>query len=222
MNTTTTPPETDWTAADLFGRFGLIPLRRIHFHPAPGTATEQDVTEVHDRGGRPCELVDGVLLAKPVGFYESRLAMLLGHLLQTFLDTHDLGVIAGEAGMSRLKVGQVRIPDLSFVAWQKLSGHQIPSEPIPDLVPDLAVEVLSKGNTPEEMSRKLREYFAAGVCLVWYINPRRRSVEVFTNPEPRVELGPNDILDGGEVLPGFWLSLKSLWDRAGQLQARAS
>src|SRR5205809_4813006 len=84
---------------------------------------------------------------------------------------HDLGIPSGEAGTVRLLKGLVRMPDVAFFAWDKLPGRVLPSRPIPDLAPDLAVEVLSKANTPAEMGRKMREYFLAGVRLVWMLVP---------------------------------------------------
>ena len=76
-------------------------------------------------------------------------------------------IVVGEAGMMRISQGLVRIPDVSFVSWDRLPEGKVPSEPIPALAPDLAVEVLSQGNTAKEMNRKRREYFEAGVRLVW-------------------------------------------------------
>ena len=74
-----TEPATDtWTAADLVQRFGAVPLRRVRPDPPPGSASESDVVEIHDREDRLYELVDGVLLEKAVGTYESYLAGLLG------------------------------------------------------------------------------------------------------------------------------------------------
>ena len=70
---TIAPPEIK-TLADLRKRLGGIPLDRIWFHPAPGTATEKDVIEAEGRENRLCELVDGTLVEKAVGFEEARLA----------------------------------------------------------------------------------------------------------------------------------------------------
>jgi len=194
------------------GRHGAggVPADRVRLHPAPGSATEKDVLEIHAREKRLCELVDGVLVEKPMGYYESRLAMLLGHFIQAFLDQHDLGIVAGPDGMLRLAAGLVRIPDVSFVSWTRLPGRRIPRQPIPDLVPDLAVEVLSPGNTEREMARKLDEYFAAGVRLVWFVDPSARTVVVYTSPGESVVLGANDVLEGVPVLPGFSLAVNKL------------
>jgi Uma2 family endonuclease len=109
---------------------------------------------------------------------------------------------------------QVRVPDLCVIRWERFPNRRLPREPIPAVAPDLAIEVLSKGNTPGEMRRKLRDYFQAGVRLVWYLDPKARTMEVYTSPEQCTVVGENDVLDGGDVLPGFQLPLKELFARA--------
>src|SRR6266705_2232546 len=88
------PPRAE-TLADLIERLGSIPLERIPAHPAPGTATEADLLRRPDGEKRLYELVDGVLVEKPMGFYESLLAALLIRFLGSFLDVHDLGIVLG-------------------------------------------------------------------------------------------------------------------------------
>ena len=83
--------------------------------------------------------------------------------------------------------------------------------------PDLAVEILSESNTPAEMERKLREYFAAGTRLVWYADPVARSVTVYTSPEGSTVLREDDTLHGNDVLPGFRLPIREWFERAGEL-----
>jgi Uma2 family endonuclease len=144
------------------------------------------------------------------------LALLIGYFLEVFLQRHDLGIVLGADGMLQLLHDQVRIPDVSFLSWVHFPDRELPSEPIPRLVPDLAVEVLSASNTAQEMNRKLREYFAAGTQLVWYVDPEAQGITVYTAPEQWIELGIEDVLDGGNVLPGFQLSIRELFDRAGR------
>jgi Uma2 family endonuclease len=201
------------TLADLQKRLGRIALDRIWFRPAPGTATEKDVLEAENRENRHCELVDGTLVEKAVGFEESRLAVRLGHLIASYVDETDLGICVGEGGMMRIAPGLVRIPDVSFIAWDRLPGRESPSDPIPDLAPDLAVEVLSEGNTKAERARKVREYFEAGVRLVWLIDPKKRTARVYSSLDHSVLVRADQALDGGDVLPGFVLPLKELLDR---------
>ena len=100
-----------------------------------------------------------------------------------------------------------------FHSWNRLPGRESPKEPIPDLAPDLAVEVLSEGNTKAEMTRKVREYFDAGVILVWLIDPRKRTARVFSSIENSALVRADQSLDGGAVLPGFVVTLSDLLDR---------
>ena len=57
-----------------------------------------------------------------------------------FVQLHNLGLVTGEAGMMRLMAGLVRIPDVAFISWTRLPHQCVPTEPVPDLAPDLAVE----------------------------------------------------------------------------------
>jgi Uma2 family endonuclease len=205
-------PEEPRTLGDLLADLGGIDPRRVLLTPAPGKATEKDLLRLNDRKRRLYELVDGVLVEKVMGLTESFLAMWLGRLLGRFLDEHDQGFLVGEAGAMRLMPGLVRIPDLAFVRWDRTPvPGQIPIDPIPDLAPDLAIEVLSAGNTRGEMERKLKEYFLAGVRLVWYVDPAQRTVTVFTSPEEARPYGEGKTVDGGAVLQGFSLPVRQIF-----------
>jgi Uma2 family endonuclease len=206
------------TLADLVDRLGGVPLDRIRFRPCPGTATVQDVLDVHEQEGRLCELVDGVLVEKAVGYNESSLALFLAGALNAFVIPRNLGLVTGPAGTIEIMPDLVRIPDVAFTSWDRLPGRRRPKLPVPALVPNLAVEVLSKHNTASEMAAKRRDYFAAGVRLVWEIDPAKRVAQVYTSPVQCATLTSGDILDGGGVLPGFVLPLQSLFaelDRQG-------
>src|SRR5262249_22684002 len=156
-----------------------------------------------------CELIDGILVEKDMASFESRLAGILVHLMESFLDDHDLGATLPGDGMLRLFPRQVRIPYVSYISWQRMPNQDLPDELSWYVVPDLAVEGLSKGNDEEEMDRKLKQYFQAGTKFVWHVDPKARTVRVYTSPRKSRLLGENDTLDGGKVLPGFSLSIKS-------------
>jgi Uma2 family endonuclease len=204
------------TLADLLEHLGGIHPNRVRFRPAPGTATEKDVLAIHDHEDRLYELVDGVLVEKAMGLSESLLAGALIEVLRGFVRPRNLGLVTAPDGMVRLAAGLVRIPDVAFISWDRLPNRRVPTEPIPDLAPDLAVEVLSVGNTPGEMARKRQEYFAAGVQAVWQVDPRTRTVEVFTAPDQSTVLHETHILDGGTVLPGFTWPLQELFAELDQ------
>jgi Uma2 family endonuclease len=200
------------TIDELLDSLGGISPDRVRFDPLPGTATERDVIRLYEDHKRLFELVDGTLVEKVMGAKESFVAIQLILLLGRWNEENgNVGMILGEAGTLKLLKKLVRIPDVSFTLWDRLPNRKVPREPIPDLAPDLAVEVLSRKNTKREMERKLKEYFLAGVRLVWFIDPRNRTVRVFTSPDEAAVLGPGDDLDGGEVLPGFRVPVARLF-----------
>jgi Uma2 family endonuclease len=199
------------TLDELLHQLGDIPASRVRVSPAPGQATVQDVIDIHDKERRLCELVDGTLVEKPVGYRESVIAIALAGFLRAFVIPRNLGVVTGESGMIKLFAALVRIPDVAFASWSRLPGGKVPIEPVPRLAPDLTVEVLSASNTPAEINRKRGEYFDAGVRLVWIIDIEKRTVSVYTAPDFPVALTELDTLDGGAVLPGFSLKLSELF-----------
>ena len=150
-----------------------------------------------------------------MGQYESRLAALIIHFLYDFLDQHDLGIVLAPDGPLRLSQALVRMPDVSFVSWSRLPDRAVTKEAVLAAAPDLAIEILSKGNTPKEMERKLREYFDAGVTLVWYIDPATHSAVSYASIDQPVPHDQDTPLDASPVLPGFQLSLKTLFARVG-------
>lgn len=210
MSTDMTPE----TLADLIDRLGGVPLERIRLKPPPGTATEEDVLAARRSPQRRlCELVDGVLVEKAMGTREALLAGLLLHYFWDHLEEKDLGQALGADGMLRLFPGQVRVPDVSFISWDRWPEKLGVGE-IAETSPDLAVEVLSPKNTRDEIDRKLRDYFFAGTLLAWVISPKTQTARVYTSPTDFRQVGKKGSLDGAQVLPGFSLSLERLFARA--------
>ena len=206
-------PPTQWTLADVQAHLPGFPPNRIRSYPSPGTATEEDVLQAEARTGRICELIDGTLVEKVMASLESSVAAELIYFIRRYLETNDLGMLFGADGLLKILPRQVRVPDVSLVRWERFSGRKPPKAAIYAVAPDVAVEVLSENNTAAEMDRKLREYFQAGVRLVWYIDPETRTARAYTAEQVWTEIGPNDLLLGGEVLPGFELSLAQLFAR---------
>jgi Uma2 family endonuclease len=163
---------------------------------------------------RLVELLDGILVEKAMGFRESLLAMALGSILYSFVRAGNLGVVGAPDAIMRLQAGRNRLPDVSFTAWENLPSADSHLRPVADFAPDLAVEIISEGNTRAEIDTKRREFLAAGTKLVWVIDPIDRTVEVYADPSrPDVVtlLREAGTLDGGSVLPGFRLPLADLF-----------
>lgn len=208
------------TFDQLLAALGDIDPRRVRLKPPPGRATVADVVRLNDRYGRLYELVDGTLVEKVMGFPESNLATYIVRALGNYLDEHDIGELVGADGMMQIFPNFVRMPDVAFLSRERLPGGRTPTEQVPLIVPDLAVEVISPSNTRGEMRRKLREYFLAGVRVVWFVDHRARTVTVYTAPDVAETLREADTLDGGDVLPGFRLPLAKLFARVSQEPAK--
>jgi Uma2 family endonuclease len=206
-------PTTAWTATDLARRFGPMPLWRFCFDPPPGEAVEEDVDRLETHHQLLYELVDGVLVRKTMSSYESLLAMRVATLLNLFILPRALGWVLGPDGMLRLWPGRVRIPDVSFISREQTPDGRFPQDQrIADLHPDLAVEILSDANTDEEMSEKRSDYFQSGTRLVWVIDPKTRSAEIFTSPDLKQTIEPDGVLTGEPVLPGLTIPLAKVFD----------
>lgn len=209
-----TSPPRHQSVADLLDHLH-VPPQRIRLVPPPGTATEDDVVRACNL--KPlCELIDGVLVEKTVGYYESRLAVVLIGYFEIFLRKRNRGFVLGADGLIRVNPNQVRLPDVSFFLWKHFPGRLLPQGAILDLVPDLAVEVLSPDNTLLEMARKRREYFDGGAQFVWEVDPEERTVHVYTSATEFKLLREKDTLVGGKVLPDFKLKIKDWFARAGK------
>lgn len=203
----------EWTPAALQARFGSIPLWRIVTDPPPGAATEEDVDDLFNRSKSLCELVDGVLVRKTVGSYESYLGGELFRLISNFIHGKKLGWALPADGMLRLWPGAVRIPDACFISIDQTPDGKFPRDQrIADLFPDLAVEVLSPSNTPQEMADKLADYFQSGTRLVWLIDPATKSAEVHTATDQKQVVPPDGVLTGEPVLPGLEIRLADIFE----------
>jgi Uma2 family endonuclease len=200
--------------AELLDRLGNVPLERIRMHPTPGTATEADVLRLLEAPRkRICELIDGVLVEKPVGFRESTIAGIIIQHIWNYLDKDDLGVAFSPDAPIRIQTGRVRFPDTGFISWKRFPNEELPDDKISKVMANLAVEVLSESNTEKEMELKLDDYFASGVELVWIVDPKTETVAVYISRQNPSVLDITNVLDGGHVLPGFKLPIKKLFAR---------
>ena len=177
------------------------------------TAEEYFLTS--DPPGMRSELVRGevIIMAQP-GFRHGRRQGLIFGILEAYAAPHKLGRATCETGIiTERGPDTVRGPDVAFVSWARLPNGRIPTEAVPDLVPNFVIEVLSVGNTYAEMSRKRREYFHAGVELLWMVDHRSQTVTVFRSPQDASVVNAGETLDGGSVLPGWHIDIADLFSR---------
>ena len=157
------------------------------------------------------ELVRGRLVREPpAGFEHGHLAAVVAHRLKSFADANDLGlVLAAETGFLLFDdPPTVRAPDAAFVAKERLPPDR---HGFAHLAPDLAVEIVSPSNTVAQVQDKVCDYLDAGTRMVWIVEPRRQTVMVYRSRDDIHLLTGADVIDGGEVLPGFRLAVAELF-----------
>jgi len=194
----------EWLAA-----LGGIPLDRVIFDPPPSTATEADLLRLLDRDKRLCELVSGTLVEKAMGYWEAVIAITVASILRGFVNPRRLGQVSGADGTMRMKAGNVRMPDVGFTAKERLPTTRVA---IPSLSPDLAVEVLSEGNTAAEIKQKLVEYFESGTRLAWVIDPVSRTIAVYLQPGVARLYQESESLTGEPVLAGLAFAVAEVFE----------
>jgi Uma2 family endonuclease len=171
-------------------------------------ATEADLLRMPNDGYK-YELVDGEIRMSPGGARHGQIGVRLSALLHSFVTEDSRGHVFESSTGFRLPGGNVRAPDVSFIRAARFENEQVP-EGFPDLAPDLAVEVLSPGDSARHVLDKVGEYLQAGVPLVWVIDPRRERAAVYRSLTDVRELRPEDSFDGEDVVPGFRVSLAEL------------
>jgi Uma2 family endonuclease len=161
----------------------------------------------------PWELWEGELRKVPgAGGEASELAGEIYALVRQFVKPRSLGMLTPADGTYILSHNPLTIvvPDVAFVSWERLPGRVRPQGYIP-VPPDLAIEVRSPSDRAGEIEEKLDRYRRAGVPLIWWVNPTRRTVSVYRNGALVAELREGDVLDGEDILPGFTLPVADIF-----------
>ena len=173
---------------------------------APGTPWVDDVERY--------EVIDGIRVERePMGAFETVLASWLCHLLNSFAGGRKLGLAVNETlFVLHASRNLQRRPDVAFVSYTRWPAAVVAREPAWNVVPDLAVEIVSPTNLAEEIDSKVTDYFQSGVRLVWVFYPDAGRVYIYQSPTQVSILERTDTLDGGEVLPGFRLPIVQLYE----------
>jgi Uma2 family endonuclease len=171
--------------------------------------------------GSGYELVRGELRRKgeahtlsPAGFrHGAIIARLTGALVQ-HIEANELGEATGAETGFKLASNPdtVRAPDLAFVRRELIPEGDLTEKFWPG-APDLAVEVVSPGDTLYEVDEKIEDYLKAGVRMVWIVNPKKRTVTVYRPEAEALTLTEDDVLDGEDVVSGFQYSIARLFAR---------
>jgi len=179
--------------------------------PPAAIQTADDLLRFREPG-KTAELVRGVLIVRePPGTGHGVLAARLLYRVAEFVVRHDLGeVIAQDTGFKiERDPDTVRAPDAAFVARDRLGW--ISDEGYAELAPDWVAEILSPSDRPGEVLEKVGQWLNVGVRLVWVLDPVRRYTRIYRADGTVAMVGPDDELDGEDVIPGFRCPLADLW-----------
>lgn len=162
--------------------------------------------------GSKLELVRGEVVAMPgPGVEHGEVPLAVGTAIRNYLAGNRIGRVMTESGaVTERGPDTVRGPDVSFYSKDRLPlGQRVVK--YHDQPPDLCVEVISPSNTKRQIRDKVKEYFFAGVRVVWLVDPELRSIEVLRAPDESRTLYDDATLDGGDVLPGFACKVSDLF-----------
>lgn len=180
------------------------------------------LTAVPEHGDRLYEIVNGQRVEQtPMGVLEAWIATILDRSLWPHVEAHKLGRLVREV-LFTLDTGRDlrRRPDLALVSYQRWPRIRlVPDAASWDVVPELVVEVVSPTDLMKDVVAKVREYFQAGVQLVWVVLPTEKQVYVYESATRIQVLTPADELDGGKVLPGLRLPVGPLFEEETDTEA---
>jgi Uma2 family endonuclease len=172
--------------------------------------TADDLWKLPDHGGR-CELVKGELRPmSPAGSGHGAFSMNLAAPLHQFVRARKLGiVVAAETGFIVARnPDTVFAPDAGFIRQERIAATGVTQKYWPG-PPDLAIETMSPGDIVRDAD-KARDWLTAGAQQVWVINPQLKTVTIY-RPGDAETLGEAEILDGGEVVPGFQIHVAEIF-----------
>ncbi len=161
-----------------------------------------------------CELVAGrVVRMTPTSPARGRIEVNVAAALKQFVRTRNLGVVmAGEVGVfTRRNPDTVRAPDVLYLSRERDARRRRPHGFL-DVAPELVVEILSPTDRPDPLRRKLGEYLAAGVRVVWVIDPATRTVQIHHDGGEPVSLEVGAVVTGEDVLPGFEMPVDDIFE----------
>lgn len=176
--------------------------------------TVEELMEMAEVPGKSFELVDGeVVEMSPANARHGLIATRLAGMLDRFAQQQNLGLVTGDnvGYVLGRDPDHVRAPDVSFVAWDRAPDEDELNRYI-EGAPTLAVEIVSPNDRAINVRAKVQAYLAAGTRQVWVLWPDQRSITVHDATVGVRELGPDATLDGGDILPGFSITVGDLFD----------
>ena len=174
--------------------------------------TANDLMRLHIQGIRG-ELIGGVLCeTMSTGVEHGEIVMHLGRHLGNFIAPRRLGRLIGSDSGIRLErdPDTVREPDVAFISAERMPLEERITT-YAETVPDLVVEIASPSDDLDNVFNKARMWLSFGVKLVWVVHPDTRSVDVHRDGRNVIPMDEHGVLDGEDVLPGFFCPVGSIF-----------
>jgi Uma2 family endonuclease len=187
--------------------------RRQSNSASPRLYTADELLRLSSKGDQRYALMRGDLITMaPAGAEHGDRALNLGARMRIFADDHDLGtVFAAETGFQlEYNPDTVLAPDAAFVRKERLPVGKLPTGYFPG-APDLAVEVVSPGDTRRKVNDKVAAWLHFGTRLVWVLRSHNKSVTIHRADGTEQVLNEGDMLDGEDLLPGFQVPVSHLF-----------
>ena len=179
----------------------------------PKLLTAEDLLRLDSKGVKG-ELIRGEFReTMSAGLKHGEVVMKLGFLMGSVVIPGRLGRLAGsDAGVILERdPDTVREPDVAFISAARLPLTERVTSYY-EIIPDLVVEIASPSDSRREVNNKARMWHSHGVPLVWAAYPETRTIDVHRADGTITTLDENDVLDGGEILPGFAVRVKDIFD----------
>lgn len=158
-----------------------------------------------ENADREFELIDGEIIeVMPSRTYNSGFALRIAARVELFCDEHNIACyMSGADGAYRI-LDNTLVPDFAYKRTPLSKEYPDPNPPL------WVVEVLSPTDEPGNIKKKRKIYQQAGI-LLWELDPEKQSIEVYAPGQKKHTFGIDDTLDGGDVLPGFTLAVRTLF-----------
>ncbi len=204
------------TCADVLRRVGNVSPDRVLVERLSAPPTRRDLIREFEPTARMYELVDGILVEKLLHAGNAARFMQLMGPLGNHVFGGNAGMLVGGKTLLRLSPTLVRIPSLCLLLWESQDDPkalETSQSEFLDAVPDLIAEIVDERHTADELRIKREEYSAAGVKLLWYYDPKAKTMTVYPKGKLRGSkvLTEADTLDGGKVLPGFAVAVRDIF-----------
>jgi len=172
-----------------------------------------EIARLPENENKRLALIDGEIVEMASSSQKNTvIAGRIVYFLNAVVILRDVGYVTGADGGFTLDEHNARQPDVGFISKARhpeLGGVEFP------VAPDLAVEVISPSESSKEVLRKVTRYIEAGTRLVWTVYPEDKTIYVWkASPEGGLNTQPlkgDDLLDGGDVLPGFSIKVSEIF-----------